>query len=159
MLNNLECLHVSSHICVLHLCWHGKASDINVSISAPQCVGAVQMVCRLLISPKSPKFVTTFRAPLREMKMVTRNVRVVVVGWGVGGGWLPGWLDAITATIWWSWRKLDELRAVCCQWWERWLLCHSFSQFPTHLRGQSIRQRRGFEPQRTLPFVATQQEM
>lgn len=89
MLNNLECLHVSSHICVLHLCWHGKASDINVSISAPQCVGAVQMVCRLLISPKSPKFVTTFRAPLREMKMVTRNVRVVVVGWG---GWLASWL-------------------------------------------------------------------
>lgn len=54
------------------------------------------------------------------------------------GGWLPGWVDAIMGTIWWSWRKLDELRAVCCQWWERWLLCHCVSQFPTHLRGQSI---------------------
>lgn len=44
---------------------------------------------------------------------------------------LPGWLDAIMATIWWLWRKLDELRAVGCQWWERWLLCHCVSQFPT----------------------------
>lgn len=56
------------------------------------------MVCRLSISPKRLTFVTTFRAPLREMKMVNRNV-----WWwweeGAEEGWLPGWLDAITAAI------------------------------------------------------------
>lgn len=76
------------HTTQYYTCVDVEACDMNVFISAPQFVGVVQMVCRLLISPKSPKFVTTFRAPLREMKMVNRNVCVVVGG----GGWLASWL-------------------------------------------------------------------